>query len=554
MEENKDLNNSVTENGVKPEELSNKEESFEVKEESTPNNEETITLTPKPAEEEAPVKEISNEPSAEIGPAQTDLNQVPPTPEASPFPTQDVTGTGFEEKKDNKKNLKKPLLIIGCLIVLALLGYFVIYPMIVNNFMSSPKNVFEASINKITTQVNKRLDQVDFGSSMYDVDLSLDTNIEELKQFVDYKYKFKAGMDSKNKRIEANIAMVGKDNKEIGALFYVKNDYLFYKLSSDERIVKYLNMNEVDGYKEWFENNETVNSEDLKYLTTKFEELLFKDLKDEDFIKENNYLLKVNGSEIKVTRNGLVIDKAMYTTICKSVIEGLYADSKSMDIIEKLGTTKEQYKAQFVDIDYSKIDDELNLVVNVYSNKADVIGFDFGEKENKLMYFYTNEGNFEGYLFPGDKNNEVSFIGVKEGEVTNAVLKSAGEEVAKFKINLLTENEIKLDYSFNYDADEKMTGIFNLKANGNTIDVECSAKSGSEFIKFLSKVNITPNVKIAEFDDSTAVTLSEEDQNKMLSDFLETTKGSPLGFYTENLGGMTYNSIQSYNTPEENNF
>ena len=574
-------NDTGTNNSINPNDLFNNPDNNQPVTESTVEvKEEPVTLTPEPAEIEAEpvVANTTNETSAEVNPIQTDLNQVPPTPqvdtsnqtngvtqtvtqtvnptETSPFPSQDMTNTGFTEKIDKKKGIKKPLIIVGCLVVLAILGYFVIYPIIAEKFMASPKNVFEATINKLSTNVNNTLDQVNIGSSLYEIEAKFDTNIEDLKPFANYNYKFKGGMDSKNKLIEGSASMIGADNKEIGAQIYVKNDYLFYKLSNDERIVKSMNLAEDESYKMLFSDKETINSEDLKYLIDKSKELLFKELKDDDFTKENNYKLTVNGSEITVTKNALEINKDKYITLYKALMNGLYEDSKAMDIINKMGISKEDYKEEFIDIDLSKLDDNYKTTINVYSVKADVVGFDIYSQEDKEFYFYSNDGNFESAMLPGDEKNEISFVGIKDGDATNATLKVAKEEVARFKIYNNSEKEIKFDYTINSDDDYKITGTVDIKNNDNVTSLNLSAEAGDEYININGKIKIDNNVKIADFDDSKAVSLSEEEQNKLLNDFLEKAKGSPLDFLTGNLGGVDYNNYEYYDdynsiTPSE---
>lgn len=570
-------NDTGTNNSINPNDLFNNPDNNQPVTESTAEvQEEPVTLTPEPAliEAEPVVANTTNETSAEVNPIQTDLNQVPPTPQVdtsnqtngvtqtvnptgtSPFPSQDMTNTGFTEKLDKKKGIKKPLIIVGCLVVLAILGYFVIYPIIAEKFMASPKNVFEATINKLSTNVNNTLDQVNIGSSLYEIEAKFDTNIEDLKPFANYNYKFKGGMDSKNKLIEGSASMIGTDNKEIGAQLYVKNDYLFYKLSNDERIVKSMNLAEDEDYKMLFSDKETINSEDLKYLIDKSKELLFKELKDDDFTKENNYKLTVNGSEITVTKNALEINKDKYITLYKALMNGLYEDSKAMDIINKMGISKEDYKEEFIDIDLSKLDDNYKTTINVYSVKADVIGFDIYSQEDKEVYFYSNDGNFESAMLPGDEKNEISFVGIKDGDATNATLKVAKEEVARFKIYNNSEKEIKFDYTINSNEDYKITGTVDIKNNDNVTSLDLSAKAGDEYINVNGKIKIDNNVKIADFDDSKAVSLSEEEQNKLLNDFLEKAKGSPLDFLTGNLGGVDYNNYEYYDdynsiTPSE---
>ena len=502
------------------------------------NNQETISLSSEPQNLEASenVEASTNVNAGEVPPIQTDLNQNPPIEPKpnNPFPTQDVTASGFEEKKEQPNKIKKPLIIVGCLLVLALLGYFVIYPMVADIFMSSPKNVFEATIEKLTTNVSKSLDTVNLGNSSYDLDFKLDTNVEDLKSFADVDYKFKAGMDSKNQRLEAKATMIKKDKSEVGATMYVRDNYLFYKLSSDERIIKAMDLSQDEDFKKIFEQDESVNSEDIKYLINKVKELAFKDLKEEDFVKEDTNIT-VNGSEVKATKNSLVINKEKLTVIYKSIFNGLYEDKKAMDIINEMGLTKEDFKKEFVDIKYDDIDDDLKLTINVYSNKKDVIGFDFYDKEERLVYYYSNEGNFEAAMNESDADNKISITGVKDGDITNVSCKIGKEEYLVLKVSTFTEEEIKFDYTFKIDENQKMTGTVDIKQSNNVVDANVSAKVGEEYIKSVAKLTIEQNAKIAEFDANSAVSISEEEQQKMLNNFLSTTKGTPLEFYSETL-------------------
>ena len=257
-EEQNNTNNLTPENNINPTELNNKPEENPVAEDkpAVSNNENPVTLTPEKPEEETPALEMPKPAASangEIPPVQTDLNQVPPTPATTSVASNDMTNTGFTEKVDKAKNIKKPLIIVGCLVLVALLGYFVIYPIVAEKFMSSPKNVFEASLNKVSTNVNRRIEQVKLGASLYDIEGTFDTNIEELKQFANYTFKFRGGMDSKNKLVEGAASLVGNDNKEVGASVFVKNGWLYYKLSSDERIVKAEDLSQSPDYKSLFE-------------------------------------------------------------------------------------------------------------------------------------------------------------------------------------------------------------------------------------------------------------------------------------------------------------
>ena len=259
--------------------------------------------------------------------------------------------------------------------------------------------------------------------------------------------------------------------------------------------------------------------------------------------------MKVNGSEVKTTKNNLTIDKAKFSSMYKAITDGLYKDAKSMEIIAKLGISKEDFKKDYMDVDYNEIDNDFKIIVNIYTVKADVVGFDLNSKDQKVIYYYSNDGNFESALMPGDEN-EVSFVGVKDGDSTNATLKSGKDELAKFKIYTFTDTEVKFDYTFDLDESSKMTGTIGVKEDGNTTELEFSANSGKEYIKLKGKVKINEEANIASFDESKAVTLTEEEQEKMFEAFLESTKGTPLDFLTANLGGMDYNNTNYY--PEYN--
>ncbi len=534
----------------------------------TPVESEPITLTPgEPSNGGVEIQNMTTN-NTVPEPVQTDLNQIPPVAGTA---IQNPVSGDTNPQPEKKKGIKKPIIIIGILVVLALVGYFVVYPMIKGAYMSSPKNVFESTIKTMRTNVGKVLNQVNVGTSSTEITFNVDSNVDGISDFKDYTFSFSGGIDAQNKKMEAKASMVDKNKKEIGGTAYVKNDYLYYKLSGDERLVKSVNLAEQEGYSEMFDIVENANTSDYIYLIENVTNSIIANFKEEDFVKEDS-AFTVNGTEVKVVKNSYVINKERMITHVKAIFNGLYEDSKAMEIIEKLGMSKDEFKKEMDSIADDDFDDDLKVTINIYTNKKnDVVGFDlYGNDEGKdveLLYFYYNEGNFEGKILDDGSDDNISITGVKDGEVTNASIKYTDEEIATLKITKLEENAIDFSYVIKSDS-ESISGDISLSTetsnSSSKLRFTGSAKNGDEFIKINLNMNTTYNAKIAEFDESKAVELSEEEQNAIMETFVSSLEDTPFAYVNDSLGGYDapvvydYDKDSSYDisdnaTPEEGN-
>ena len=553
---NDEVNNSLDEQITSD----NKEDINPVTNDAT--TEEPIALTPGPSEEEKNV--ISNdETNLEASVSTPDplsndgfsSGDVPAGVPPIPTPSNDQTAMGFEEKKDKAKGVKTPLIIVAALVIVGLLGYFVVFPFVKTKLMSSPKTVFENTIMSMKKAVNQTLKDSNFGTSINDVSISFETSSEELKEFENYTYGLRFGLDNKNKAIEGKLYMLDKSKKEYSALGYVKNDDILVKLSGDERLVKVGKTSDIDGFDEIFDTAENVNIDDYTYLVDKSVELLLSNFTDADFTKENS-TIKVNDVEVKATKNTYVLDKEKIKAIYKSIAEGLYNDSRAMEIIKKMGISKEDYKKDMDSVTFDEIEDDYKLYINIYTNKkADVIGFDVVFKDQVPFYYYSNEGNFDLYI-ENDESEDKAYTakGIKNGEITNVTIKEGSETYATLKVSKWTDNEIVFDYDIKMDENNSLTGSVDFRNSvsnsANNIALKLSAKSGSDSLKFNFNLKQELNVKIADVDVNKAVNLSDEEMNTWLSNFLTSVQDTPISYLFDTLGNTNeptyYNGDYNY--------
>ena len=541
-----DLDSNVVTKSEEPIEDISPKENINPFENGTVNQEEIVSLSPAPSEDES----TSDEPIIDSG--HTDANQVPPIPlDAEPASNgvipqnpvaSDVPDVNAKAIEDKPKKSNKPLIVVLCLLVVGALGYFVGYPMIKNQFMSNPKNVFETTINSLNKSLNATITNTNLGTSINEIRFSFKSSVQELKEFENYTYGARFGIDNKEKAIEGKLFLLDGSKKEYSAAGYVKNGNILAKLSSDDRLVNLGKTSEIEGFDSIFDAVESVDVSDYTYLVDKSLELLIKSFDEKDFAKSKS-TMTVNGVNIDVTKNTYILNKEKIKKIYKNITDGLYNDDKAMKIIEKSGITKEEFKKSVDEEDFSDLDDsEVNI--NIYTNKkSDVVGFDVVNGKFTPISYYTNEGNFDLVVNEDEKNsNSITAKGVVSGDVTNVNIKYNNETIITLKISKWTETEKVFDYEVKIE-DQSISGTIDYKNNknntANNMDLKFSLKSGSDFVNVELNLKQELNVKLAsDIDVGAAKTLSDEEKATWMSDFIKSLENTPLGFVISTLGGI----------------
>ena len=211
---------------------------------------ETPVVTPAPAETPQPVAEVPAAPVQPVEPvqpvqpvqeqpvvqAETPVAQpaVEPTPVVQPTVTNidgtsvvqntqnsgiqtsdqlgnmnslgDVSNIGFVptgeviKKKAKKSTVITVILLI--LVILGLVGYFFVYPFVVKTYFSKPKKVYEETIKSVFKDINETITTPIHDKGIYEISASLDSNVNQLKEFSGYTYGINLGIDPDTKAIQ----------------------------------------------------------------------------------------------------------------------------------------------------------------------------------------------------------------------------------------------------------------------------------------------------------------------------------------------------------------
>ena len=249
---------------------------------------------------------------------------VPPTLDSS------VENTNVEIPKEKKKNK----FILPIVIVLGVIGILVaLYFFLFNN----PKRVFDKTISSGFDALYESLDMATkydtmsgSGSLSYKL-TATDPSMQSIFDMIngiafDYKY----AVDYKNKLMNVDFNSTYNNEKLIDLSVYGENGkgYVFLK----DIYSKYLST-DIEGYEEIFET--TKNQEEVKVILTSVEKALSKALTNDDFTKEE-ITIKVDGKDVKVTNNTLVLTSENINRISKNVLTTLKDDADFISAVNKI--------------------------------------------------------------------------------------------------------------------------------------------------------------------------------------------------------------------------
>ena len=86
-----------------------------------------------------------------------------------------------------KKNNKLPIIIAIVAVLLVVVGVVVVFfvkPKVQKEVLSDPKNVYEATINNLSKEINTVITDANYEKGIFDLTLSLDSDIEMLKNLL----------------------------------------------------------------------------------------------------------------------------------------------------------------------------------------------------------------------------------------------------------------------------------------------------------------------------------------------------------------------------------
>lgn len=507
-------------------------------------------------------------------------------------PTTPLTGDGnvsfVSTAEPIKKKMSKGLLIgiiVGAIAILAVLGYFVIYPMISKSLVK-PKTVYSNTITGITRNINNTINNVLRDKFIYTVDFGIDSNIETFEEFGGYTYTGKFGIDPNNKLLEIGFGLEDSYKNAYSSYLYVKNDNLYNRVSTEESLLNSgAAPDEINQIFEMFTKETTaLSSDDANYVVNKVSNMLIGSI-DENKLSKEDTKVTVNGKTIDVINSKYVIDKATYVRTMKYILEQLKNDDKFLEILvtaDEVDLTEDEIK-EYVEemktdleegIDYYSGDiEELTefedtvLTINIYTEGAsDFVGIEFNVKEDssegKVQYL-TKDGSFNVFVYTKQKYDEEVYEnrfyidGVKSGNTTNVTFKSKDDENKETKYATLKIKEIKNGKSIDYELLEEITGGDTVSGNVtytteetkekmiNTLDFE--VKSKDDYFKVNIDLTTDWTSDVANINDKDAKTVTEDELEVIMDDFMNKVESeTPVGTITDIFDSLSMMMSPSY--------
>ncbi len=485
----------------------------------------------------------------------------------------DATQVGFvpaSSEMPKKKNTKLIIaIVVGVIILLAVLGYFVIYPFIMNKFFNNPKNVYDITINELYKGISVKAEEIIHSKALYDIDVTLDTNLEKVKQFSGYTYSVNFGIDPKKELLQSGIKLTNNDNNnEYSTYTYIKNGKEYLKYSNYRG---YIYAGELDKeeeleifgtYQEAFDRAGNLDSADVVYLTNKLSELTKGSIKTEHLSKEDT-TLSVNGETIKVTNNKYEAPSNVLKEMIKYIVDGINSDDKSMEILSKYLEIDKKDIEKMLDGIVDNADKKLGDITytfNIYTfgNKNEIIGFGLTTSDlSKEFQYYLKDNYLEINAKTVEENEEtgktdetkLAVVGKGDGSKMSLNFKLNDSEILNLVVTSWDENKKEMTYNFKVD-DLKFTGKLSLVKDLNDerlkYKIQGEINTGDEYIKVTVDITEDWTNDVSNINTDNAVTMEDEDIKKIQDEFMRTLKETPIGKLLTTVSGDYNSAIGDY--------
>ena len=555
----------------------------------------TPAPTPTPVEQPAPAPEANAEPVATLQPSGTVSTGNGTFGPSKPMSSDaDLTNIGFVAASDDlpKKKSKVPLIItIIVLIILGVVGYFVVYPYVLKTFFNDPMNVYTTTIDSAFRGINTSINEVVHEKAIYDIELSLDSNLEVLKPYSGYKYGVNFGIDPNKKNLQLGYAIKTPTNLEYSAYSYIKDNktyerYSTYRDESGKTGLIYTgetNSQEVSDLFSSFQglinNYDKVNNDDLNYLVDKLSKTISGSI-DENKLSKEDASITLNGESLKVTNNKYVLDLDNKRRTVKYVIDAFKDDDKALEIFAKLTDgNKDEIKKALEEINVDEViteDDTLYISIYTYGNKNTIIGYAItdAKEEVEFHYYSKDKGFFEAYIYSVEDNEEtgkreeskIDIKGVDNADGHKITVSVNGEEAIILDIKAWDEKTKEFDYTIK-DKDGDYTGTVKYTKDLNDerlkVNFDFSIKvSKDENLSIGLAFTEDWSSEVANINTSatgSVVNLTETEIADVRNRFnTELYNSTPLGTFFQTVSGMYEPGINEYYdtenniTPEEN--
>lgn len=492
----------------------------------------------------------------------------------------DATNIGFVASSSEPPKKKKTGVFVAIflvmLVALGLLGYFVVYPYVLKTYFNNPKNVYETTIKNVFKKMNNTTNDIIHTKGIYDIDITLDSNLEALKDYIGYTYRLNVGIDPEKKLLQSGLSLKNiKEQTEHSYFNYVKDGKQYDNFSTYRGYIyrgevkdntNVMGLFETD-LNTLFDTSNKLNKEEYEYISNTFSTLLIESIDEEKLTKEDASL-SINGETLKVINNKYTIDKATLDKMVNYIKDGMIKDDKFIDILSKnIGMDKDKVIEAIRNIKIS-MDDENNQVfiqIYTYGNKSEIIGFSVtNNNQDSDLHYYAKDDYFELVFTSKEMNSiteddsfKVELVGRKNNNATQVTLKVMDKEMLNMQVSQWDEKGIVFDYALTFD-EAKYDGTFKYLIDSNEdrskYILEGSVKTGSEYINLNANVTFDWTSEVANINTDSAVTLNDAEVKQQQDAFIKSLADSPLGKLMTTSNNEFDPSISDYynNNPSNN--
>lgn len=396
----------------------------------------------------------------------------------------------------------------------------------------TPYKIYKGMIKETFAQGREILgfNNDDVNSATISGNLLVDTNIDGMDGLGDYSYDFLYGYDIKNNKMELMLGLKEKDKTILDAFAYILNDQLYVK--SDKLLDYPISFGEVDINLE--ELMEEIPMDDIEYLYDKLEEALINSLSEDDF-ETTTKKVKVDGKEVEVKDNYVVISGKNINKILKGFLNTFKNDSKTLDILANMTGEDSSTIKEMIDMileqDLSMFDVKIRLSIYTKSllNKSAGYAIKIEDEEILNVVMDGDKGVVEMNL------GDIKYTADINGKVADIKLEMYGEELVTGKITSVSDEETKVElnadgvlmnFSIVYKQESK-------KVETLVLDVELKPEDEDigEYIKVKLSLRSELDAKVADVNVNDAQDfedLDTEDLTSALENLLEIIEDTPI--------------------------
>ena len=479
------------------------------------------TMTPAPV---MPTMEPTMTPAPVMPTIEPTMTPVPvmPTMEPTIEPTiekqnEDSPYELKQVKVTKKRNLKLPI-IIGIIILLIVIIGFITFKL-----LNSPQKIFANNIKLATQKIVNNIKDKEINNTLNDINLSIKTDDENLKEYENYTYGIKGGVNTEEKKLEGKVYILDENKNEYSYTGYILNSIIYSKFSTfDKLIYQEAEENDIKNIFDSFKNSKT---NDIKYLINFVSKSLINNL-NKNKLSQKIEKISVNDKKISAIKNTYKLDAKEKQRLIEKIIKDIINDKEALKTVEKLtGINKENLESIIKDDTENYSANIETQYINIYTNLfGKTIGLDTKNEKEIQASYYKNKSNFEIKI--NEYGSILQISGIKRNKLEITV-KQDDNVLAEATINKNTKDEKDIDYNLkNY----KIKGNINYKNKLNNKKQIYNITANSKTNKY--ELNITvekeENAKIANINAEEAIQISEEEFEKIYLDFIKSLEKTPI--------------------------